>query len=77
MPKENGGPIVVPKMRFEDELKRLVASLRIRKMRHYVPTDKEFSYFVVAREIWPEMIEKMFKEFDFKFSGVGAVFIKK
>ena len=77
MPAENHGPIVIPRMIFEGEINKLLKECRESKVRHYVPTGVEFAFFTLAFKFWPEMVKPLLEEFDFKCSGIAAVFIRK
>jgi len=67
----------VSKIAFCEELQELYNKMSERALRDYVPTDREFSFFVLAREFYPETVKECFSDYELLSSGVAAIFRRR
>lgn len=77
MSEENRDPVILSKAKFEEELRKIFQFIDGRKQRDYNPDSREFAFFVLAQEFWPEMVETIFEKYEFLCSGVAAIFRRK
>ncbi len=71
------GPLMLPKARFEDELKTLLVKVKEKSRRDHGFTRKEYAFFVLAQEFWPAMVSRIFGDYEFLCSGVMAILRRK
>ena len=66
----------ISKELVKEKIEALARQLKSWEIKHYSPDRDEFVFYQLAEMFWPDLLEEINRNYDFKCSGVMSVFIK-